>query len=84
MKRFRRKEYKDDPKIINNVFCDLDEQNWKNYILKKQYTYDNLPDNLRIRIYFKDIFDEYMNNKYELPEKDIFDKLEDKYKSVLI
>jgi len=82
MKRFRRKESKDDPKIINNVFCDLDEQNWKNYILKKQFTYDNLPDNLRIRIYFKDIFDEYMNNKYELPEKDEFDKLEDQLKKL--
>jgi ATP-dependent DNA helicase RecQ len=71
-------------KIINNVFLDLDLYIWKSYIIKKQYTYENLPDNLRIRIYFKDIFDEYMNNKYELPEKDIYDKLEDKYKSLLI
>jgi len=70
-------------KIINNVFLDMDLYIWKNYIIKKQYTYENLPDNLRIRIYFKDIFDEYMNNKYELPEKDEIDKLADKYKDLI-
>ena len=82
-KKIRFKAYKGDSKILNNVFCELDEQNWKNYIILKKYTYDNLPDNLRIRIYFKDIYDEYMNNQYDIPAKDEFDKLEDKLKELI-
>jgi RecQ family ATP-dependent DNA helicase len=70
--------------MLNNVFLEMDLFTWKSYVLKKNYTYDNLPYNLRIRIYFKDIYNKYIGNQYEVPEKDIYDKLEDKYKSLLI
>ena len=68
-------------KIINNVFFEMDLPNWKKYIIIKKYTYEDLPDNLRIRIYYKDIYDEYMANQYEKTE-DAFDKLEEKYKEL--
>ena len=73
------------PKLnkINNVFCEMDLVNWKNYIIKKKYTYNDLPDNLKVRIYFKDIYDEYMANQYERSE-DVFDKYSNMLKDIKI
>jgi hypothetical protein len=73
------------PKLnkTNNVFCEMDLLNWKSYVIKKKYTYDDLPDNLRVRIYFKDIYDEYMANQYERSE-DVFDKYSNILKDIKI
>ena len=68
--------------ITNNVFLEMDLFIWQSYIIKKKYTYENLPDNLRIKIYFKDLYIKYIGNQYELPEKDEFDKLEDQFKKL--
>lgn len=73
------------PKLnkTNNVFCEMDLVNWKNYIIKKKYTYNDLPNNLKVRIYFKDIYDEYMANQYERSE-DVFDKYSNMLKDIKI
>jgi hypothetical protein len=60
----------------NRVFQEIDLDNWKKYVDFKKYTFENLPDNLKIKI--------PINNIYDITEiKDDFDKLDDLYKELI-
>jgi RecQ family ATP-dependent DNA helicase len=69
---------------INNVFIEMDLITWKKYIDKKNYNLNNMPDNLKIRIFYKDIYTKHLLNTTNLFEKDDFSKLEEIYKTLII
>jgi superfamily II DNA helicase RecQ len=69
---------------INNVFMEMDLITWKKYIDKKKYNLNNIPDNLKIRIFYKDIYTKHLLNTTNLFEKDDFSKLEEMYENLII
>jgi RecQ family ATP-dependent DNA helicase len=69
---------------INNVFMEMDLITWKKYIDKKKYNLNDIPDNLKIRIFYKDIYTKHLLNTTNLFEKDDFSKLEEMYKNLII
>lgn len=42
---------------INNVFMELNLNTWKKYVDKKKYKYNDLPENLKIKIYYQDLLE---------------------------
>jgi superfamily II DNA helicase RecQ len=69
---------------INNVFMEMDLITWKKYIDKKKYNLNDIPDNLKIRIFYKDIYTKHLLNTTNLFEKDDFSKLEEMYENLII
>jgi len=79
-KKFLKKNIKN-PMLnkINNVFLELDLETWKRYIDKKKYKYNEIPSNLRIKIYYQDIYYNHTINTEKVKIEDDFTKLEDVY-----